>query len=248
MYWWLVVFGSSALNKKYKKDLTISFSLGMTVTLELLLKKHEVVRKVYIHSKGIINKSYDLLIRLCTKYGIPLIENDKIFIIVSPKENCYVIGEFNKYFNEINVQKSHVVLVNPSNAGNLGTIMRTCKGFGINDLIIIGLSVDIFDPKVIRASMGAIFSINILHFNTFEEYIKKCNGYHFYPFIINTEYSLKETKFEEPFSLIFGNESNGLPIEFNKIGQKVTIKHSREIDSLNISVAVGIALYEATKG
>jgi tRNA G18 (ribose-2'-O)-methylase SpoU len=49
-------------------------------------------------------------------------------------------------------------------------------------------------------------------------------------------------------SLIFGNESRGLPVKFNRIGQRITIKHSEEIDSLNISVAAGIALYEATKG
>lgn len=234
--------------KKYKKEFAVSYSLGMTVTLELLFKRHEAVRKIYIHSKQNFNKSYDLLVRLCDKYKIPLVENDKVFNILSQKENCYVIGEFNKYFNEMNLQRSHIVLMNPSNAGNLGTIIRTCKGFDINDLIIIGLSVDTFDPKVIRASMGAIFSINIVHFNTFKEYMKKCKEHHFYPFMINTACSLREIKIIKPFSLIFGNESNGLPKEFNKIGQKVTIKHSNEIDSLNISVAVGIALYEAARG
>jgi TrmH family RNA methyltransferase len=239
--------GGSNLYKKYKKEFTVSYALGMTVTLELLLKKQEAVIKIYIHSKRIANKSYNLLVHLCDKYKVPLVENDKIFNKLSQKENCYVIGEFKKYFNEIESQKSHIVLVNPSNTGNLGTIIRTCKGFGINDLVIIGLSVDIFDPKVIRASMGAIFSINIIHFDTFELYLEKFKHHHFYPFIINTECSLTEIKFIEPFSLIFGNESNGLPIEYNKIGQKVTIKHSKEIDSLNISVAVGIALYATTK-
>jgi TrmH family RNA methyltransferase len=236
------------LYKKYKKDFTVSYTLGMTVTLELLFKKHEFIAKVYISSEIITNKSYDLLIHLCSKYKIPLVKNNKIFNTLSQKENCYVIGEFIKYFNEVESHRSHVVLVNPSNAGNLGTIIRTCKGFGINNLITIGLSVDAFDPKVIRASMGALFSMNIKHFNKFEQYNEKYKEHHFYPFIINTENSIKTMKFIEPFSLIFGNESNGLPEEFNKIGQKVTIKHSEEIDSLNISVAVGIALYEATIG
>jgi TrmH family RNA methyltransferase len=247
MCWFVIRFGGFTLYKKYKKEFTVSYSLGMTATLELLLKKYEAVNKIYIHPRQFFSKSYDLLVYLCSKHGIPLVENDKIFNILSQKENCYIIGEFNKYSNEMDLKRSHIVLVNPSNAGNLGTIIRTCKGFGINDLIIIGLSVDTFDPKVIRASMGAIFSMNIIHFNTFEEYMKKCNGHHFYPFMINTECSLKEIKIIEPFSFIFGNESSGLPMEFNKIGQKVTIKHSKEIDSLNISVAVGIALYEATK-
>jgi TrmH family RNA methyltransferase len=243
----VIGFGGFTLYKKYKKDSTISYSLGMTVTLELLLKRHETVRKIYMHSKQIVNKPYKLLVRLCNEYKIPLVEADKIFSIISQKENCYIIGEFYKFFNKIEMKRSHIVLVNPSNAGNLGTIIRTCKGFGFNNLIIIGLSVDIFDPKVIRASMGAIFSINIICYNTFEEYRKKSKGHHFYSFMTNTECSLKEVKFLEPFSLIFGNESKGLPPEFNKIGRNLTIRHSEGIDSLNISVAVGIALGTVNK-
>ena len=54
--------------------------------------------------------------------------------------------------------------------GNLGTILRSCLGFGMKDIAIIKPGVDIFDPKVVRASMGSIFSLNISYFNSFEDY------------------------------------------------------------------------------
>ena len=50
-----------------------------------------------------------------------------------------------------------------------------------------------------------------------------------------------------PFSLIFGNEAAGLPVEFASVGQSVRIRHTDSIDSLNLSLAAGIGLYEFTK-
>ena len=55
---------------------------------------------------------------------------------------------------------------------------------------------------------------------------------------------IDSVKVNPPFTLVFGNESSGLPRELEKLGTKVTIPHSKAIDSLNISVAVGIALHE----
>ncbi len=55
------------------------------------------------------------------------------------------------------------------------------------------------------------------------------------------------TKFKTPFSLIFGNEATGLPKEFLNIGESVIISHSKNIDSLNLTIAASIAIYESTK-
>ena len=219
----------------------------MSITIELLLIRPNLVRNVYIHSKINKNSSYDFLYQLCLNNRIEIIENDKIFNIVSPKENCFVIGLFTKFYQSINQEKSHIVLVNPSNAGNLGTIFRSCKGFNINDVIIIGNSVDIFDPKVIRSSMGAIFEININYFDTFKQYRNNFQKHNLYTFIVNTGNYIDKIEFLTPFSLIFGNESTGLPEEYKSIGKNVTIKHSPNIDSLNLSVAVSIALFEVSK-
>lgn len=67
-------------------------------------------------------ETLDKLRSLCRDAGIEMVQTDKIFHVLSQKENCYVIGEFTKYEGQLEKTASHIVLVNPSNAGNMGTI------------------------------------------------------------------------------------------------------------------------------
>ena len=59
--------------------------------------------------------------------------------------------------------------------------------------------------------------------------------------------SIHHTEIKEPYSVVFGNESSGLPDEFLNYGKSVLIPHTSKIDSLNLSMALGITLYEFTK-
>ncbi len=73
---------------------------------------------------------------------------------------------------ELEREKNHIVLVEPRNMGNAGTIIRTMLGFGYKNLALIEPAVDVFDPKVVRSTMGALFRINFEYFQTWEEYIE----------------------------------------------------------------------------
>ena len=108
---------------------------------------------------------------LCEKQNIEIRYDDKSINKISDKENCFVVGVFKKFSSKL-VDDKHVVLVNPSDMGNIGTIMRTMLGFNFKNLIIVRPCVDVFNPKVVRASMGAIFSLNIVEFDNVEEYLK----------------------------------------------------------------------------
>lgn len=232
--------------KRYNKKYNVSYTLGTTLTIELLNKKLKYVKKIYFHSQLIKNDVTDKIEKTCHDNNIPIEFNDKVFNILSQKENCYVIGEFSKYETTLEKNQNHIVLVQPSNAGNLGTIIRSMVGFGICNLAIIRPAVDIYDLKTIRASMGAIFSINFQYFDSFDEYSKTyLNNY--YPFMLQAKKKLSNMIIKEPFSLIFGNEATGLPKEFLNIGESVIIPHSSNIDSLNLTIATSIAIYEATK-
>ncbi|NLD25876.1 MAG: TrmH family RNA methyltransferase [Acholeplasmataceae bacterium] len=233
--------------KRYRKQDIFSYTLGATLTIELLKKRPDLVLRVFYHSKTEQNEAFFWIEEICRDHHIPLENNDKAFNILSEKENCFVIGQFRKFDIKPDCNASHVVLVNPSNAGNLGTIIRTMVGFEINNLALIRPAVDIFDPKVVRASMGALFYLNFMYFDSFEEYQKYAGERNIYPFMLGGKESLIEVVFNNPYSLVFGNEASGLPNEFRNYGQTVLIKHSSSIDSLNLPVAVSIALYEATK-
>lgn len=233
--------------KKYKKGDLESYTLGTTLTLELLNKKIEYVTRVYIHSKQEKNETYYKIVDICELNNIEIVYSDKVINSLSDKDNCYVIGVFKKFNTDIDYTKNHIVLVNPSNMGNMGTIIRSSVGFNISDLVIISPGVDIFDPKVIRSSMGAIFNINFKYFDNFSDYYKMANDRNFYPFMLKAKTNLRDVVVSNKFSLIFGNEATGLSDDYLNIGTPLIIKHTKNIDSLNLDNAVSIALYEFTK-
>lgn len=232
--------------KKYKKSDSSSYTLGITLTFELLNIQPHLVERVYYHPLFNRNETFEKLVELTNRYRIPFEENQKIFHVLSDKENCYVIGVFRKEVFPIDKKKNHLVLVNPSNAGNLGTIMRSMVGFGIENLICITPSVDPFDPKTIRASMGSFFHLNISLLDSFENYQLNYPDHHLYPFMLQASKTLQEVSFVKPFTLIFGNEATGLDPSFLSTGEAVIIPHTSKIDSLNLPIAVSIALYQSS--
>lgn len=234
-----------AAYKRYKKDSPVSYSLGITLTFELLQHKKEYVNRVYVHSALKEGETYQRLRRLCQESDIPMQQTDKIFHVLSQKENCYVIGEFRKYPGVLQRDASHIVLVSPSNAGNLGTIMRSALGFELNQIALIRPAVDAFDPKVVRASMGAVFSTEFQYFDSFAEYRQQFEARELYPFMLQAKLRLQEIQPSGVYSLVFGNEATGLPPEFLEIGTSVIIPHSDRIDSLNLPIAASIAMYAA---
>ena len=231
--------------KTYKKDLFYSYTLGAFPTIEMLKYHGNDALKVYIHSSF---KNEEVIQTINNYRGNSVVEfNDKMINKLSQKENCYVIGVFRKYSNHLE-DDHHVVLVNPSNMGNLGTIVRSCLGFNIKNIAIIRPGVDFFDPKVIRASMGSIFSCNICYFNNFDEYRKVFPNHTICTFMLQANKSLQESIFtnENKYSLVFGNESSGLDLSFLD-NNSIIINHSNLIDSLNLPISVAISLYEFRK-
>jgi TrmH family RNA methyltransferase len=189
------------------------------------------------------------LLEICQQKGITVEYNDRSFNRLSPKDNCFVIGVFSKYSCSLDDSLPHVALVNPGNMGNLGTIIRTMLGFKIKNLAIIGKGADVLDPKAVRASMGAIFLIKYEQFDNIETYMDKFANRDLYTFMLDGAVLLDSLspKTDIPFTLVFGNEAAGLEAKYQNIGQSVVISHSDEIDSLNLSIAVGIALYQFSK-
>lgn len=228
--------------KAYKKDLSYSYSLGIYTTIELLSTHPKQVEKVFIHSEY---KIVERLQDLCSKYSIKIEQDDKIFKRLSQKENSYVIGKFLKYDCKLSDKKPHVVLVNPSDMGNLGTIIRTLAGVNITNLAIIAPAADYWNPKAIRASMGALFHLEIEMFSSFAEYCGRYKSHAIYPFMLNGEMilSLENCPKDECYSLVFGNEAAGLDESFRQEGVSIQIPQSSMTDSYNLAVSTGIGAF-----
>lgn len=232
--------------QRYKHELEHSYALGATLTFELLKNAPHLAIRVYISSATDKTTAIDELLLLCKKHSVPVETNDKAFNILSPKGNCFVICEFKKQIPPIN-EGSHIVLVNPSDAGNLGTILRTATGFGLTNIVIIRPAVDIYDPRTVRASMGAAFHVNVEYFENIEDYLKCFPDNNLYAFMLTASVSIHSIEVREPYSLIFGNEATGLPDDFATFCNSVIIPHSNNIDSLNLPIAASIAMYQFTK-
>lgn len=233
--------------KLYKKSFDYSYTLGAFPTIELIKYASEHVSQVIV-SPELEDKA--TISVLCKQYRIPLLESKKQIERLSDKENVYIIGVFKKFQKELSNDAPHIVLVNPSNMGNLGTIIRTAIGFGIHDIALIEPAADIYNPKVVRASMGALFHMNFAYFDSFESYAVKYSGHEFFPFMLDADKTLVPGIYQgvKPYSLIFGNEATGLDEKFHKYGTSVLIPQSSEVDSLNITVAVAVASYVFTEG
>ena len=232
--------------EKYKKDGEYSFSFGAFPTFELVEKRSEQVVCVLLHSKLNRSEEIEKLIGLCKEKGIEILESDKTINRIADKENCFVVGVFKKYLTKVE-KGDNLVLVNPSDMGNMGTIMRTALGFGMKNLIIVRPCVDIFNPKVVRASMGAIFSLNIQEFDSVQDYLDYSKNKKYF-FMLDGKNTLGEFVFDKSnCDLVFGNEASGLPDFLLDYDESVVIKHSKNIDSLNLPISVGISLFEFTK-
>ncbi|HPM13932.1 MAG TPA: TrmH family RNA methyltransferase [Candidatus Dojkabacteria bacterium] len=233
--------------KRYQKEFTYSYAFGAYPVIELLKSHPESVLKVLFKEDSFKDGNIPAIQKECEKRNIHTQINNKLIDKISVKENTYVVGVFKKYASKIKEDENHIVLVNPSNTGNLGTILRTMLGFNFKNLAIIKPAVDIFDPLVVRASMGAVFGINFEYFNNIEEYVSKFSSHHLYPFMLNGKSSVENVKFVKPYSIIHGNESKGLDEKYLELGESVYISHSSSIDSLNLSIAAGISMWEAVK-
>ena len=171
-------------------------------------------------------------------------------IIIKVKLTENKVNWLNITKNEFN-QNIKMVFENISDPGNLGTIIRTAVAVGLDTIYISKNSVDIYSHKVIRASAGMIFRINIIE-KPIEEIVEglikeeynliktKMNGENLYTF---TEENVQKGK--EKTAIFFGNEANGISNYLDKnIMKSICIPMHRDTESLNLGVSFSVIIYE----
>ena len=233
----------------YKGSLDYSYAPGVFPAMECLLHRPESVRRVLVHSAAAGREGIGKLIALAGERAVRVEEADRALARISGKENCYAAAVFGKFSDPLAPDRPHVVLHQPGDSGNVGTIMRTALGLGLEDLALIRPCADPFDPKTVRASMGSLFRLRIHVYDDFEAYRNGFPDRALYPFMLDASAPLREVAGKGvpgTWSLIFGNEGSGLPAAFAGIGQPVRIESNGKVDSLNLAIAAGIAMYEFT--
>lgn len=138
-----------------------------------------------------------------------------------------------------------LILDEVQDPGNLGTIIRSATAFNIDTIILSKGCADVYSSKVIRASQGMIFKINIIT-EDLEEIIKKLKQESFK--ILGTKVSggkeLKTLEKMNKFAIIMGNEGNGVKEDLlNECDDYIYIKMNQNCESLNVAIATSIILY-----
>ena len=233
----------------YDKRADYSYCLGIYPSLALLDARPDCARRLLLHPAGLSSEGIEKLRGRCAELGIREEEAERVLRREAKKDNCFAALVFSKYDCALAPGAPHVVLHRISDGGNLGTALRACLGFGIADVAVIRPCVDIFDPHVLRASMGAFYQMNVAAFDDFDTYRAAHPSHALYPFMLEGGRALGEVKreIEQPFALVFGNEATGLPEAFAGLGQPVFIEQTEAIDSLNLGVSVAIGAYSFTR-
>lgn len=230
----------------YSRQLNYSYALGLYPAIQALEKAPQRVSRVLVHNLLEPGEGAQALFALCEEHGIRTETADRVLRKVSGKDNCYAAAVVQKENQELQLGRNHLVLVNPMDAGNLGTLLRTALGLGYFDIALITPCADPYEPQTVRASMGALFSLRVREYADINEYLKDAGERSLYPFMLSDSALSLQCAVQEkkaPFSLVFGNEGTGLPAVFAALGQAVKIEQSDEVDSLNLAIAAAIGMY-----
>jgi len=214
---------------------------GEKIVGELLLSKEVVPVIVYIREDKWVEKFDEnkLFVRV----------NEKKFRQISTLETSQGwLGVF-KMPNYVTkpMQLTFPVLVFDSirDPGNLGTIIRTADWFGIDTIVCSKDSVDVFSPKVVQSSMGAVVRVKV-YYTDLEVFFKSRSEVPLYAFTMNGN-NVFNFKIPEQSFLLFGNESRGISEKLLTFAtKKITIpnfsKKRNKIESLNVAVSASIVM------
>lgn len=171
----------------------------------------------------------------------------KISTTDSPPDAVAVAKQKIFTINDIKSAKKIVLLENIKDAGNLGTILRTAKAFSQDAVILYGDTVDLYNPKCVRAAVGNLWKIPTVQIKDLSALKSNFRGYEIIGTLPKSKDSafLKEFKAKTPYIVMFGSEADGLSqdlIDFST--KKLTIEINKEVESLNLSISVAVILYE----
>lgn len=137
----------------------------------------------------------------------------------------------------------------PEKPGNIGALLRTADAANLDAVIIVNGKGDLYNPNVIRASIGCLFTVNIATGKTQEviNFLNK-NKIAIYSASLSASCNYSEVDYKKPCAIVVGTEAAGLTSEWlQESDQNIIIPMQGEIDSMNVSVSAAILIFEAKR-
>lgn len=226
----------SLQQKKFRKLNNLFIAEGVKVIQELISANFEL-QNLYVTESIFTNINNSIRIEISSS------DLDKITALKSAN-NCLAVFKIPEA-REIQNFGLQIALDDVRDPGNMGTIMRLCDWFGITDLICTDDTVDIYNPKVVQATMGSIARVNVVYTNL-NEYLATYTAPIFGTFMDGE--NIYKSKLPNKGIIVMGNEANGISIEIqNLCTHKIAIPRFGNLqvtESLNVATATAIILSE----
>ena len=236
----LVKEAKSLLDKKYRKKYGKFLVDGEKLVREAINKGLKIDR-IFIDQE-----KYDAFRYFLDNFGGEkiLVSSQVIKILTENQAPQGIIAEV--FIPAKNIDQTAgdiLVLDRIQDPGNLGTMLRTAVATGINNIALID-SVDVFSPKVVRSSSGAVFSLN-LYMASEDELIENCKVNEKILLVadMNGENVFKTKSKFQNFALVIGNEGQGVSDNFKKCGKLISLPMKSEMESLNAGVSASVLMY-----
>lgn len=210
---------------------------NLIVTENALAKYKEKIEKLIEYSKSVslVNNSiFSLLSDTKTPQGV-------LCVIKTLDKACL--------FDKIKCNGKLLALDNIQDPTNLGTILRTAEAIGIDGIVLSADCCDIYAPKVVRGSMGAVFRIPYIITETIADFLNNNADIASYASVVqNDAEKATDIDFKAPCIVAIGNEGNGLKQEtIDACNKRITIPMKGRAESLNAAVAASILMWEMIK-
>ena len=214
----------------------------------------EQLVKVYV-SETFADKQKEQINRLKDRRKLEYL-SDHVFQYVSdtktPQGILCVVRQSSYCLEDIlEAEDAHLlVLDNLQDPGNLGTILRTAEGAGVTGIIISKESVDIYNPKVIRSTMGSIYRVPFVYVEDLKEAIEKvkAHGIFTYAAHLDGKNSYDKEDYTKKTAFLIGNEGNGLRKEIADLADTwIRIPMQGQVESLNAAIATSVLMFETAR-
>ncbi len=144
-----------------------------------------------------------------------------------------------------------LILENIQDPGNLGNMFRTGEGAGVTGIIMSSDMADVYNPKVVRSTMGAIFRVPFLYVDSIPEFTRKLHNEHginCYAAHLKGKKNYDEIDYKKPSAFLIGNEGNGLTKEAaDAASEYVLIPMLGKVESMNAATSAAILTFEAAR-
>ena len=238
--------------KKYRNRENIFWAEGIRNVFEAIENNWDVDTLVF--STELLRS--DLAKSLLKKTTIRKVSVTKaVFERIAMGELPQGLGAVIKLPNEQGVEKAipekngfYVALENPQDRGNVGAVIRSTNAAGGSGVILVGKSVDPYDPETMRTSMGALFSTPIYTCDSIASFISWNRKYkvNLYGTSAKAKQDFRSVEYSRPLTLVFGNERQGLTADLQQeLDLTLSIPMIGRASSLNLSAAVAVVNYQA---